>query len=392
MKLRIALIISHPIQHFCPQYVSFAQNPKIEIKVFFASMLGYKKYIDPDFKQEISWGNLELDKFQHEFLNGNKVIPAGKNLDAVSLDDGLDNFEPAVIITYGYFQKLQRRAHAWGKRKKVPIAYISDSESRQHRNWLKEQLKYPFIRKYFSEISFFLSVGEANEEYYRHYGVSSDKIIRMHFPIDVTQYRVAYEQRIILRQSVREQYGLTEQDIVLTVAGKLVSWKNQDHIIAAMKLLETENVYTHLFVLGSGERMEELQKKASALAKSKVHFCGFVPIDQLPAFYSATDIYVHPASVEPHSIAVSEAIYMGCSVIISDRCGSYGKGDDVQEGINGLVYPFGDIDKLAQKIKWMTNHPLERKQFGINSHTIALDFQQRSHVEILNELIKKLNI
>ncbi len=54
-KLRIAIVISHPIQHFCPQYVSFTQNKNVELKVFFASTLGYKKYVDVNFGKEISW-------------------------------------------------------------------------------------------------------------------------------------------------------------------------------------------------------------------------------------------------------------------------------------------------------------------------------------------------
>lgn len=390
MKLRVALIISHPIQHFCPQYVSFAGNPQIEFKVFFASALGLKKYIDPDFQQEISWGNLELDKFPHVFLNKDEVIPAGKGIDAPSLNSALDEFDPGLIIIYGYFQKLQRRAHRWARSNKVPVAYISDSERRQHRNWLKEIIKAPFIRRYFSAISYFLSVGEANEEFYRHYGVPVEKIFRMNFPIDIKQYSTARRQKEVLRRQIRAQYSIAENDIVLTVVGKLVPWKNQDHIIAAMKLLEAANISTQLFLLGSGEMMETLKQAAAPLRHSKVHFCGFVSIEKLPSFYAATDIYVHPASVEPHSIAVSEAIYMGCPVIISDRCGSYGNTDDVQDGRNGFVFRFGDIEDLAEKIKRLAGNEAERTAFGAYSHQIAIGFQERSHVQALSGIVNHL--
>ena len=88
--LKIALVVSHPIQHFCPQYVSFAENKQIEFKVFFASTLGFKKYIDPGFKKEISWNNLNLDQFQHEFLNGEDVLKVDKNIDAITLNESLD--------------------------------------------------------------------------------------------------------------------------------------------------------------------------------------------------------------------------------------------------------------------------------------------------------------
>ena len=172
------------------------------------------------------------------------------------------------------------------------------------------------------------------------------------------------------------------------MVGKLVPWKNQDHIIAAMQQLENEGCIMSLLVLGSGEMREQWEKKASALKKSKVYFCGFVAIENLPAYYAATDIYVHPASVEPHSIAISEAIYMGCPVIISDRCGSYGISDDVQEGKNGFVYPFGNINELSKAIKALASNKEKRLAFGSYSHNIAVDFQACSHVKIIGELIK----
>lgn len=388
-KLRIAIVVSHPIQHFCPQYVSFAKHPDVHCKVFFGSALGLKKYIDPNFKQEISWNNLQLDQFDHLFLNGEEVIQVDKHLDAPSLDTALDDYCPELVIIYGYFQKLQRRAHSWARRHNVNLAYISDSERRQQRNWLKELLKYPLLRIYFSPIRFFLSVGNANEDFYRYYNVPDRKIIRMHFPIDVAKYKIGYSQKEVLRKEIRNKHGIGEEEVVTGVVGKLVNWKNQDHIIDAMQLLEQEGVYLHLFVIGSGEEMEKWEKKASALTRSKVHFTGFINIDQLPAYYAAIDFYTHPASIEPHSIAISEAIYMGCPVIISDRCGSYGESDDVQEGKNGFVFPFGNIPGLSGTMKKLCLDASLRMAMGEYSHKIAVDFQDRSHHRILEDLITK---
>jgi glycosyltransferase involved in cell wall biosynthesis len=171
--------------------------------------------------------------------------------------------------------------------------------------------------------------------------------------------------------------------------GKLVEWKNQDQIIEAMEILKAEGVGLTLFIIGSGNMKDEWEQKANALRKSKVFFTGFVSIDELPAYYAASDIYVHPASLEPHSVAISEAIQMGCPVILSDRCGSYGPTDDVQEGKNGFVYPFGNIKILAEKIKLLVQNKELRKEFGNYSHAIGMTFQERSHFGMMNELIKR---
>lgn len=389
-KVKIAIVVSHPIQHFCPQYVSFAMNQNIQLKVFFGSALGYKKYLDENFKQEISWGNLQLDKFDHVFLNGDAVLQADKNLDAASLEKELSIYAPDCVIQYGYFQQLQKRAYRWAVKNKVALAYISDTELRQQRNKIKEWLKSIYLRRHFSEINYFFTVGNANEEFYAKHGVTSNKMLRMHFPIDLQQYERAFTQKNSLNQQIRNQYAIEEEAIILLVVGKLVSWKSQDHIIDAMKVLEEQGYTTHLFMLGSGEMLEAWVKKSNELKKSKVYFPGFVSIELLPSYYAASDVYLCPAAIEPHSIAISEAVYMGCPVVLSNRSGSYGPEDDVKEGENGRVFPFGDIQFLAAVLKKMIVDKEERKIFSYNSHKRAVGFQQTAHYGIMEKLPDKL--
>jgi glycosyltransferase involved in cell wall biosynthesis len=87
-------------------------------------------------------------------------------------------------------------------------------------------------------------------------------------------------------------------------------------------------------------------------------------------------------------VAISEAIQMGCPVILNDKCRSYGETDDVQEEENGFVYTFGDVFSVAGKIKTLTGDEALKKQFGDHSHQIATSFQQRSHFEMMKDLVK----
>ena len=91
-KLKIAIVVSHPIQHFCPMYASWAKNEKVKLKVFFASNIGAVRYHDNNFGKEIKWGNLYLEEFDHHFLNGNKTIAVNKSLDAPDLENQLNRF------------------------------------------------------------------------------------------------------------------------------------------------------------------------------------------------------------------------------------------------------------------------------------------------------------
>src|SRR5207247_160115 len=122
-----------------------------------------------------------------------------------------------------------------------------------------------------------------------------------------------------------------------------------------------------------------LRSAAAALKRHAVVFTGFVPPTDLPKCYAATDVYVHASSSEPHSLAISEAIYMGCPVVLSDRCGSYGATDDVQPGRNGLVYPCADPSALADRIRQLAESRDTRQSFGSASRSIAVGSQAMAH-------------
>jgi len=387
---KLGIVVSHPIQHFCPQYVSFSNIPGVKVKTFFASALGFMKYFDTNFGKEISWGNLKMDDFDHVFLNGEEILPSDKNLDAPSLEAELKTFNPDAIISYGYFQKVQRRVHKWANRNKVPIVYITDAENRQKRLIWKRLAKLFFLRYYLKRIDYFFTVGNANETYYKLYGVNSAKFIRMHYPIDIDVYSNAFLNREILRKKVREEYRISNDEFVISVVGKLVEWKNQVHLIDLLENLEKNKKRAHVFILGSGEMMHTIKKRAEVLRDNKVYFVGFVDPLELPKYYAASDLYLHPARIEPHSLALSEAIYMGCPIVISDRCGSYGISDDVQEGKNGFVYKFGDIKDMSSKVELLINNEDLRISFSSRSIEISRQFQKRAHGQCLIDLIKHI--
>ena len=391
--MKIAVIVSHPIQHFCPQYASWSNIDGVNLKVFFGSNLGAVKYFDTNFKKEISWDNLYLTEFEHEFLNGNKTIQPTSKLDCENLNQKLDEYKPDLIIVYGYYHKLAKRAKKWAIKDKVKIAYISDAEKRNNKSFLKRFIKLPFLYYYFNTINYFLTVGNANEEFYKFYGVNEKKFVRMHFPIDIKLYQNSFENKVILNNNFRVEKKINENELVISVVGKLVTWKSQDHLIQLLLNLERENDYKtriHLLIAGSGPMENEWKKKSQNLNYHKVYFLGFVNPKDLPIIYAASDVYIHPAKYEPHSLSISEATYMGCPIIVSNTTGSWGESDDVQFGKNGYVYEYGNIVELKNLILKLSDDRL-RDEFSNYSIKISREFQYKSHNKFLLDLFDKIN-
>lgn len=387
---KIAIVLSHPIQHFCPMYVNWAKNSSWSFKVFFASSIGVKKYFDPNFKREIIWSNLHLDQFDHEFLNDAQLLPIDNKLDAPELDERLRNYGPDAVLVYGYIQKIQRRAYGWAKNNKVKIFYFSDSELRHHRILYKKLIKKIILRKYFSNIDAFLSIGDANEEYYRYYGVADHKLFRSAYPIDIELYEQAFNNKNQLNLELRDKLKIPIDNIVLTVVGKLVDWKRQVDLIKAVKVLDNNYKNLTALIIGTGIKADEWKREAGSVRNNQIIFTDFIAAHELPNYYAATDIYIHTSEIEPHSVAISEAIYMGCPLIISDRCGSYGPNDDLQVGYNGFIYNCGDIIDLSRKLERLIKEESLRNYFSTNSRKYAIISQHLAHVEGLSKALINL--
>jgi len=390
-KLRIALVVSHPIQHFCPQYVSFAKHPCVEFKVFFGSTLGLKKYIDPKFNREVNWGNLGLEKFNHEFLNGETVVPVNGDLDAPNLEERLSDFQPDLVIVYGYFQRLQKRAYNWALRNAVKLAYISDAENRRKRAAWKHWLKKIYLNRYFSKIDYFLTVGDANEEYYQQYGVGNKKFIRMHFPINVDEFEAAFGKKRELREAIRKNHNIEENAFVISVVGKVIKDKNQDDLIRALQPAFGIERKITLLIVGSGDKEDEWKALAKDNPRHHIIFAGFISPQDLPGYYAASDMYVHPSSADAHSLAISEAIFMELPCLISDRCGSFGPTDDVRPGENGWVYSFNQISELSKAIDMASSSPALLAEFGKRSRQIALEAQYKAHRGVLDVILSNFS-
>lgn len=389
MMPKIAIVVSHPIQHFCPQYASWSRGDGYTIKVFFASRHGLDAYHDKNFATKIQWSGLRLD-FPHVFLPGSEERSLSASIDCLQLTAELGLYRPDAVIVYGYRQPLQRRAIAWAKSKGLRLIMIADSELRQHRSVFKSLIKKVVVPNIFKKIDLFMTVGDSNEQYYRKYGVQDDKLIRSFFPIDVVRFDSVYQHRLESRETLRSELGIPPQETVVLNVGKHVSWKRQIDIVQASKRIQEAGHNVTFVLVGVGPEHERLKESAVRQGVGGVIFAGFIPPDKLAAYYSASDIYAHPSAKEPHSLAISEAIYMGLPVIVSDRCGSFGPTDDVQTGVNGCVYPCGDVEKFVSALLRMKTEKHIVSEFSIRSRQLGISHQSLAHGDALKSAINIL--
>ena len=67
-KVRLAYLVSHPIQYQAPLLRRIAQEPDIDLTVFFGSDFSLRSYQDEGFGVDVKWDVPLLDGYHHKFL------------------------------------------------------------------------------------------------------------------------------------------------------------------------------------------------------------------------------------------------------------------------------------------------------------------------------------
>jgi glycosyltransferase involved in cell wall biosynthesis len=373
---RLAVVVSHPIQHFVPFYRRLAQDPHIELRVIYCSRIGLQRYLDKDMGVELSWNMDLLSGYDHVFLpEADRITHTSfSSVNNPSVGAELDRFQPDVVKVYGYSQLTVLRTLLWSWRRGVPVVMWSDSELLHRRTGWRRLLKQAVLPLVYRRFAGFLTVGDNNEAYLDHYGVRRDKMFRTPFTIDEDSFAPARAQRDALRAALRRELGIPHDAFVALFVGKLIGRKRPEDLARAVAQLRAERVGRPVYALfaGNGALMKPLEKIAADTGAPCI-FAGFVNVDRLPHFYCVADVLVHPSESDPHPLVTSEASYLGLPLILSDRVGCIGPTDTARPGENALIYPCGDVDALAEELLRLTNETALYRRMSEASLRIATE-------------------
>jgi glycosyltransferase involved in cell wall biosynthesis len=254
---------------------------------------------------------------------------------------------------------------------------IADSEGRQKRAGWKEAGKRLALPVLFRQFQAFLTVGDENELYYRKYGVPAKRLFRSPFTIDEEAFRSAIAERDSAHREIREAYNLPKDAFIALFVGKLSERKRATDLLRAVEALGPDsNVYA-LFA-GSGPLLDDM--RAQAQECSNCRLLGFINVDKLPRHFVAADVLVQPSMADPHPLVCSEAAISGLPMILSDRIGAVGPSDVARSGVNALVYPCGDVQALAERLRTLSSDRALHRSMSSESRRVFAEVDLASSV------------
>ena len=67
--IKLAYLVSHPIQYQAPLLRLISEHPDIDLTVFFCSNISIDRFVDPEFRHAISWDTPIVEGYKGEFAN-----------------------------------------------------------------------------------------------------------------------------------------------------------------------------------------------------------------------------------------------------------------------------------------------------------------------------------
>lgn len=179
------------------------------------------------------------------------------------------------------------------------------------------------------------------EDILSYYNVSPEKIKVIHNAVN-ERFKPQESQEI---GKVRNRYGLNFPFILYV--GTLEPRKNIPIILKALHEIRIKNLDYKLVIAGKkGWKYKEIFDTIDALnLHNDVVFTGYVLDEDLPALYSAADLFVYPSLYEGFGLPPLEAMACGTPVITSNTSSL----PEVVGGAGITVDPY-DVDILADSI------------------------------------------
>ncbi len=390
--MRVAVINTHPIQHFAPLWREIAKSGQVELKIFYCSDWGIKEYADPGFGTVFKWDVDLLSGYHSEFL---PIRARPKNLgfwetDNPRVGDALLRFAPDVVVIFGYSHLTDWRALLWAKRHGARLLVFADSELKHGRSVWVRLAKQLVVRGFLCQVDGVLPIGNCNADYYRHYGVPSDIMYWCAFPVDGSRFVSSIQDLQATRSTVRSKFGIGCDDFVFASIGKYIRRKRHEDVIKAwLRLSQSVRDRSCVIVVGEGPLRPELEKLA-AEAGGRAILTGFVNQSEIPAYFAACDVLVVASEIDAHPLVVTESLFFGRSVIASDAIGCIGPDDTVRAGENGIVYPCGDVNRLSQAMSRLLEDADLRQRFERRSREISSGQDIRATADKFSEAFRRV--
>jgi glycosyltransferase involved in cell wall biosynthesis len=344
-KIRIAVVVSHPVQYYVPLYRRLAKRGDVELLVFFTWHGGVSPVVDAGFGKPVFWDIPLLEGYESEVVPNEAVDPGTHHFWGMRnrhLASRILNWSPDVVHLTGYAYDSHLRLLWVLARSGVPVLFRGDSHLLNEDGFWRKAVKAVLLRWVYSLTGICLYVGVHNREYFRRFGVPESRLAYCPHSVEVERFSEPAEQWEREAEEWRKHLAISDGRLVFVYAGKFEQKKRPLELMRAVSQMEE----VVLVMVGDGLLGGEVRKYAE-LEPGRFRVLPFVNQSRMPVVYRLGDVVVLASTEETWGLAVNEAQASGRPVLVSDAVGC--APDLVVSGQTGEVFRRDDWDDFRQK-------------------------------------------
>jgi glycosyltransferase involved in cell wall biosynthesis len=172
--------------------------------------------------------------------------------------------------------------------------------------------------------------------------------------------------------------------------GRLTEDKGVDILIRALKkIFQGEHRNVFLSIVGDGPMRDRLEQIASEITGGgPIQFVG--ETREVLRYYQHSHMLVLPSFWEGLPLVLLEGMACGLPVVATDIGGHR---EVIEDGVNGLLFPVGQVDELASRIVYFIENPDRAKEMGLRGReTVLSGFSLAESLKRYLDLYRSLNL
>ncbi len=233
--MRLAYVVSHPIQYQAPLLRRIAREPGIDLTVLYSSDFSTREYLDRGFGREVAWDVPLLEGYKYKILPrlpGAKKVYSAKAPSRGYLSAFVKGkFDVAWVHGYHTANALQAMVAARLTGARVLVRSDSTLTDRE-RGAGKRAVRRIFFGGLSGLVDGVLTCGTRNGEYWSAMLPGKPQFL-MPYAVDNAWFRARAEAAKVGREALRAELGLEAGRPVILFAGKLVERKRCGDLVAA---------------------------------------------------------------------------------------------------------------------------------------------------------------
>lgn len=239
--------------------------------------------------------------------------------------------KPDAILVFIGKNNFMALLTAWGLHIPVVVSVRADPNQEYPNRWMRFMARHLFKKA----AGVILQTRECMEFFPK---AVQRKSVILHNPVNEVFFENPYEG---------------EREHTIVTVGRIDENKNQALLLRAFALIAADYPDYQIILYGKGDQEENLKQLADNLEiADRVIFAGNE--SDVAGKIKKAGVFVLTSNTEGMPNALIEAMVLGLPVIATD-CPCGGPRDLIEDGVNGILTPVGDVDKMKENLQHILN-------------------------------------